>query len=167
MRRRSDPEKLTNKKNFSLASKFIDGVKSDDLRIMLAMHYTLSKDNAPNPEEARKKSREYMLMTPKKYSYSEGRNMQRGNQPQGSSWCKPRDDMDKRRSCASCGSADHHIADCTTYKQSMKSLIYAPDEKEISQTKEHEFYSELIIKIGAWCFFCNQGCHFWMDCPLF
>ena len=134
---------------------------------MLAMYYKLSKDNAPNPEEARKKSREYMLMKPKKYPYSEGRNMQGGNQPQGSSWSKPRDDMDKRRSCANCGSADHHIADCATYKQGMKSLIYAPNEKDISQTKEHEFYSELIIKIGAGCFFCNQECHFRMDCPLF
>ena len=68
--------------------------------------------------------------------------------------------MDKRRSCANCGSADHHLADCTTYKQGMKSLGYAPDE-------EHGFYSGLIIKIGARCFFCNQEGHFRMDCPLF
>ena len=58
--------------------KFIDGVKSDDLRTMLATFDTLSKDNAPTPEEMRQKSREYMLMKPKKYSYSEGRNMQGG-----------------------------------------------------------------------------------------
>ena len=33
--------------------------------------------------------------------------------------------------------------------------------------EEHEFYSGLIIKIGARCFFCNQESHFRMDCRLF
>ena len=167
LRRRSDPEESTNRRNFSIASKFIDGVKSDDLRTMLATYYTLSKDSAPTPEEMRQKSREYMLMKPKKYSYSENRNTQGGRQPQRSSWYKPRDDMDKRRSCANCGSADHHVADCTTYKQCMKSLGYAPDEEDMSQMEEHEYYSGLIIKIGARCFFCNQEGHFRMDCLLF
>ena len=167
LRRRSDPEESTNRSNFSIASKFIDGVKSDDLRTMLATYYTLSKDNAPTPEEMRQKSREYMLMKPKKYSYSENKNVQGGSQPQRSSWYKPRDDMDKRRSCANCGSADHHVADCTTYKQGMKSLGYEPDEEDLSQMEEHEFYSGLIIKTGARCFFCNLEGHFRMDCPLF
>ena len=167
LRRRSDPEESTNRRNFSIASKFIDGVKSDDLRTMLATYYTLSKDSAPTPEEMRQKSREYMLMKPKKYSYTENRNTQGGSQPQRSSWYKPRDDMDKRRSCANCGSADHHVADCTTYKQGMKSLGYAPDEEDMSQMEEHEYYNGLIIKIGARCFFCNQERHFRMNCPLF
>ena len=90
LRRRSDPEESTNRRNFSIASKFIDGVKSDDLRTMLATYYTLSKDNASTSEEMRQKSREYMLMKPKKYSYPENRNMQGGSQPQRSSWYKPR-----------------------------------------------------------------------------
>ena len=167
LRRSSDPEESTNRRNFSIASKFIDGVKSDDLRTMLATYHTLSKDNAPTPEEMRQKLREYMLMEPKKYSHLENRNMQGGSQPQRSSWYKPRDDMDKRKSCANCRSADHHVADCTTYKQGMKSLGYEPDEEDMSQTEEHEFYSALIIKIGARCFFCNQEGHFRMDCPLF
>ena len=137
LRRRSDPEESTNRRNFSIASNFIDGVKSDDLRTMLATYYTLSKDSAPTPEEMRQKSREYMLMKPKKYSYTENRNTQGGSQPQRSSWYRPRDDMDKRRSCANCGSADHHVADCTTYKQGMKSLGYAPDEEDMSQMEEH------------------------------
>ena len=93
--------------------------------------------------------------------------MQGGSQPQRSSWYKPRDDMDKRWPCANCGSADHREADCTTYKQGMKSLGYAPDEEDMSQTEEHEFYSGLIIKIGARCFFCNQEGHFRINCPLF
>ena len=37
----------------------------------------------------------------------------------------------------------------------------------MSQLEKHEFYSGLIIKIGATCFFCNQEGHFRMDCPLF
>ena len=166
LKRRSDPEESTNRINFSIASKFFDGVRSDELRTMLATYYTLSKDTASTPEEMRQKSREYMLMKPKKYSYSEGRNMQGGSQPQRSSWYKPIDDMDKRRSFANCGSADHHVMDCTTYKQDMKSLGYAPEEEDMSQTVEHEFYSGLIIKIGARCFFCNQEGHFRMECPL-
>ena len=105
-------------------------------------------------------------MKPKKYSYSENRNMQEGSQPQRSSWYKPRDDMDNCRPCANCGSADHHVRDCTAYKQGVKSLGYAPDEEDMSQMEEREFYSGLIIKIGARCFFCNQEGHFRMDCPL-
>ena len=68
LRRRSDPEEATNRRNFNTASKFIDGVKSDNLRTMLATYSTLSKDNAPSPEDMRQKSREYMLMKPKKCS---------------------------------------------------------------------------------------------------
>ena len=78
LRRRSDPEESTKRRNFSIASKFIDGVKSDDLRTMLATYYTLSKDRGTTLEEMRQKSREYMLMKPKKYSYSDYRNMQGG-----------------------------------------------------------------------------------------
>ena len=80
LRRRSDPEDSTNRRNFSIASKFIYGVKSDNLRTILASYYTLSKNNARTPEEMRQKSRECMLMKPKKYSHSEGRNMQAGGQ---------------------------------------------------------------------------------------
>ena len=93
--------------------------------------------------------------------------MQGGGQQQRSTWYKPRDDMDKRRSCANCGSADHHVADCTKYKQGKKSLGYASDEEDMSQMEEYEFYSKLIIKIAAKCFFCNQEGQFRMNCPCF
>ena len=76
LRKRSDPEESTKRKNISIASKFIVGVRSNDLRKMLATYYTLSKDNTPTPEKMRRKSREYMLIKPKKYSFSENRNMQ-------------------------------------------------------------------------------------------
>ena len=75
--------------------------------------------------------------------------------------------MDKQRSCANCGSTDHHVVDCTTYKQGMKSLGYTPDEEDMSQEEKHEFYPGLIIKIGARSFFCTQECHFRMDFSLF
>ena len=63
-----------------MASKFIDGVKSNDLRTRLATYYTLSKDNAPTPEQMRQKSRENMLMKLKKNSFSDNRNLQGGSQ---------------------------------------------------------------------------------------
>ena len=91
--------------------------------------------------------------------------MQGGSRPQRLSWYNSREDMDKCRSRANCGSADHYMSDCTTYKRSMKSLGYAPEKEDMNQTEEHEFYSGLIIKIGV--FFCNQEGHFRMDCPLF
>ena len=56
LRRRSDPEESTNRRHFNIASKFIGGVRSDDLRTILATYYTLLKDNAPTPEEMGQKS---------------------------------------------------------------------------------------------------------------
>ena len=49
----------------------------------------------------------------------------------------------------------------------MKNLGYTPDEEDMNQIEKHEFYSGLIIKIGARCFFCNQEGLFRIDCPLF
>ena len=32
-------------------------------------------------------------------------------------------------------------------------MVFAPDEEDMSQMEQHEFYSCFIIKIGAMCFF--------------
>ena len=64
-----------------------------------------------------------------------------------------------------CGSTDSLVADCTTYKQGIKSLGYTPDEDELSQTEEHEFYSGLINKIGERCFSAIEKVT--SECPLF
>ena len=85
-------------------------------------------------------------MKPKNHPYSEGRNMHEASQPQRSSLYKPRDEMNKRRSFLNCGSADHHVADCTTYKQGMKSQGYAPDGEDMSQTEEYAQSASSVIK---------------------
>ena len=166
LRRRSDPEESTNRRNFSIASKFIDWVRSDNLRTMLATYYTQSKDNAPTPEEMRQKSKEYLLMKPKKYSFSEGRNMQ------GRANYKGRQGTSLKTTWTNVGHAqivDQRIImwRIARYTGVMKSLGYAPEEEAMSQTEEHEFYSVLIIKIGARCFFCNQEGNFRIDGPFF
>ena len=53
LRRRSDPEETTNRRNFSIASKFIDGVKSDDLRTMLATYYFKRYCTNPGRDETK------------------------------------------------------------------------------------------------------------------
>ena len=40
LRRRSQPDESNRRMNLAVASKFIDGVKNDELRTMLATHYT-------------------------------------------------------------------------------------------------------------------------------
>ena len=55
LRRRSQPDESNRRMNLAVASKFIDGVKNDELRTMLATHYTPLSTNAPTPEELRLK----------------------------------------------------------------------------------------------------------------
>ena len=64
LRRRSQPDESNRKMNLALASKFIDGAKNDELRTMLATHYTPLSTNAPTPEELRLKKKEYLLLKP-------------------------------------------------------------------------------------------------------
>ena len=63
-RRRSQPDESNRRMILAVASKFIDGVKNDELRTMLATHYTPLSTNAPTPEELRLKSKEYLLLKP-------------------------------------------------------------------------------------------------------
>ena len=45
LRRRSQPDESNRRMNLAVASKFIDGVKNDELRTMLATHYTSLSTN--------------------------------------------------------------------------------------------------------------------------
>ena len=47
LRRRSQPDESNKRMNLAVASKFTDGVKNDELRTMLATHYTQLSTNAP------------------------------------------------------------------------------------------------------------------------
>ena len=51
LRRRSQPDESNRRMNLVVASKFIDDVKNDELRTMLATRYTPLSTNAPTPEE--------------------------------------------------------------------------------------------------------------------
>ena len=64
LRRRSQPDESNKRMNLAVASKFIAGVKNDELRTMLATHYTPVSTNAPTPEELRVKSKESPLLKP-------------------------------------------------------------------------------------------------------
>ena len=55
LRRRSQADESNRRMNLAVASKFIDGVKNDELRTMLATHYTPLSTNAPTPDELRLK----------------------------------------------------------------------------------------------------------------
>ena len=68
LRRRSQPDESNRRMNLAVASKFICGVKNDELRTMLATHYTPFSTNAPTPEELRLKSKEYLLLKPQSRS---------------------------------------------------------------------------------------------------
>ena len=40
LRRRQNPDEIISERNLAIASKFMDGVKSDELKTMLATHFT-------------------------------------------------------------------------------------------------------------------------------
>ena len=58
LRRRSNPDERVWEWNLAIALKFMDGVKSDELKTMLATHFILSADSVPTPDDLRMKSRE-------------------------------------------------------------------------------------------------------------
>ena len=170
LRRRSQPDESNRRMNLAGASKFIDGVKNDELRTMLATHYTPLLTNAPTPEELRLKSKEYLLLKPPSrsgyYKKNYG-NLNNGAANQGNNWYKPRDDMDKRRSYANCSSTDHHVPACPTYKQGMKAIVFRLEDEDASELDHEDFMRGVIAKFGPRCFFCNLEDYFKSDYPQF
>ena len=83
----SNPDERILERNLAIASKFMDGVKSDELKTMLARHFTLSLDQVPTPDDLRKKSREYLLIKPRAQNrYSKYGNYSGTNTGANSSW---------------------------------------------------------------------------------
>ena len=57
LRRRSNPDERISEPNLAISSKFMDEVKKDELKTMLATHFTLSLDQVPTPDDLRMKLR--------------------------------------------------------------------------------------------------------------
>ena len=64
LRRRSNPDERISERKLAIASKFMDGVKSDELKTMLTTYFILSLDQVPTPDDLRMKTREYLLIKP-------------------------------------------------------------------------------------------------------
>ena len=65
LRRRRNPDEKISERNLAITSKFMDGVKTDELKTMLATHFILSLDQVPTSNGLHMKSREYLLIKPK------------------------------------------------------------------------------------------------------
>ena len=154
--RRSNPHEKISERNLAIASKFMDGVKSEELKTMLGTHFTLSLDQVPTPDDLRMNSREYLLLKPRAQNrYNNYVKYSGTNTGANSSWHIPRDDMDKRRSCAKCGSMDHHVSACSAYKQNMKAIGYFLDDVDATDEDHEDHVRGIIMKYGPRCFFCN------------
>ena len=168
LRRRSNHDEIISERNLAIASKFIDRVKSDELKTMLGTHFTLSLDQVPTSDDLRIKSRDYLLIKPRAQNrYSNYDNYSRTNTDANYSQYRPRDDMDKRRSCANCGSMNNHVSTCSAYKQNMKAIGYFLDDLDATDEDQEEHVRRIIIRYGPRCFFCNLEGNFKSDCTQF
>ena len=137
---------------------------------MLATHNTPLSTNVSTPEELRLKPKEYILLKPPsrsghyKNNYS---NFNNGTANQVNNWYKPRDDMDKRRSCANCSLVDHQVSACPTYKQGKKTIDFSLEDEKASEVDHEDFMRGVIAKFGPRCLFCNLEGHFKSGCPQF
>ena len=112
----------------------MDGVKSEELKTMLATHFILSLNQVPTPDDLRMKSREYLLIKPRAQNrYNNYGNYSGTNTGANSSWYRPRVDMDKMRSCANCVSMDSHVS-ASSLKQELAT-------KEVEQWVRSELKS--------------------------
>ena len=153
-RRRSNLDERISERNLAIASKFMDGVKSAELKTMLATHFTLSLDQVSMPDDLRMKSREYLLMKPRAQNrYSNYGNYSGTNTGANYSWYRLRDDMDKKRSCSNRCSMDHHVSPCSAYKQHMKAIGYFLDDVAATDEDQEEYVRGLIMRYGPKCFF--------------
>ena len=98
LRRRSNPGERISERNLAIASKFMDGVKSEELKNNASpTHSTLSLDQVPTPDDLRMKSREYLLIKPRAQNrYSNYGNYSGTNTGKNSSWYKPCDTWIRR-----------------------------------------------------------------------
>ena len=168
LRKRSNHDERISEQNLVIASKFMDGVKSEELKTMLATHFSLLLDQVPTPDDLRIKSREYLLIKPRAQNrYSNYGNYSGTNAGANSSWYKPRNDMDKRRPCANCGSMDQHVSAYSAYKQNMKAIGYFLEDADATDEDHEEYVRGIILKYGPRCFFCNLEGHFKSDCTQF
>ena len=109
----------------------MNGVKSDELKTVLATDFILSAESVPTPE--------YLLIKPRTRSrYSKYGNYCGTNTGANSSWYRRRDEVDKRRSCANCGLMDHHVPARSTCKQNMEATGYLLDDVDAT----HECHEE-------------------------
>ena len=136
---------------------------------MLATNFTLLPTNAPTPEDLRLKSKEYLLLKPPirsgffyKNSYG---NFNNGPANQCNNWCKPRDDIDKMRSCADCSFADHHVSECVNLKQGVKAIGFSLEGQDASDINHQDFMRGVIANFGPRFFFCNLENQFKSDSP--
>ena len=154
----------------AVASKFIDGVKNDELRTMLATHYTPLSTNASTPEELRLKSKEYLLLKPPSrsgYYKNNYGNFNNGPANKGHNWYKPRDIWTKDalvqiavRRTIMCQHAQ------LTKQGSMKAIGFSLEDEYASEVNHEDFMRGVIAKFGPRCFFCNLEGHFKSDCGM-
>ena len=134
LRRRSQPVESNRRMNLAVASKFIDGVKNDELRTMLATHYTPLSTNAPTPEELRLKSKEYLLLKPPSrsgYYKNNYGSFNNGPANRGNNWYKPRD----KPRCFFCNMEGHFKSDCPQFWDAVADIKHPRHEEALSGVK--------------------------------
>ena len=154
--------------NLAVASKFIDGVKNDELRTMLATHYTPLSTNAPTPEELRLKSKEYLLLKPPSrsgYYKNNYGNFNTDQQTKGTIGTNR--GMIWTRDVLVLIAVQQTCVSMPNLQQGMKAIGFSLEDEDASELDHEDFMRGVIAKFGPRCFFCNLEGHFKSDCPQF